>query len=189
MKPSECSRPKSGFALSITEGAKGPRDDRVDTFCQYTRSACLAPSRPPAAKPSANTTALTAPALVPVMPSKLSRFSSRRRSSTPQLKAPWLPPPWSARLTTFCSTTWLRSKPAAPTASSCFINVSWPVYQNGIGRLNVKGQRLSTGLAPRELDDFQGCWYHPTREGCAFPHSGQEFVGERVSALGDQMGR
>jgi len=37
-------------------------------------------------------------------------------------------------------------------------------------------------LARRKLDDFQDCWYHRTREGCAFPHSGQEILGERVSA-------
>src|SRR5687767_7361300 len=32
------------------------------------------------------------------MPSKPIRWSSSRRSSTPQVNAPWAPPPWSARL-------------------------------------------------------------------------------------------
>jgi len=64
-----------------------------DIFCQKFFKAFLAPSRPPSAEPSASTTALTAPALVAVMPSKASRPSSSRRSSTPQVNAPWLPPP------------------------------------------------------------------------------------------------
>src|SRR5690349_1371469 len=46
-----------------------------------------------------------APALVPLMPSMTSRPSSRRRSSTPQVKAPCVPPPWSAKLTARCSAT------------------------------------------------------------------------------------
>src|SRR5205085_3509779 len=41
------------------------------------------------------------PALVALMPSKAMPSSSRRRSSTPQVKAPWAPPPCRARLTVF----------------------------------------------------------------------------------------
>src|SRR3984957_12720878 len=42
-----------------------------------------------------------APALVALMPSNRRSFSSSRRSSTPQVKAPCAPPPWSARLMVF----------------------------------------------------------------------------------------
>src|SRR5215207_8197780 len=38
-----------------------------------------------------------APALVATMPSKSRRPSSSSRSMTPQVKAPWAPPPWRAR--------------------------------------------------------------------------------------------
>src|SRR5579871_5853822 len=40
-----------------------------------------------------------APALVALTPSMLTRGSSSNRSSTPQVKAPWAPPPCRARLT------------------------------------------------------------------------------------------
>src|ERR1700752_976219 len=40
-----------------------------------------------------------APAEVPEMPSKRSQFSSSKRSSTPQVKAPCAPPPCKARAT------------------------------------------------------------------------------------------
>jgi hypothetical protein len=43
-------------------------DVASDIFCQKRRNAFLAPSRPPATKPSASATALTAPALVAAMP-------------------------------------------------------------------------------------------------------------------------
>ena len=59
-----------------------------DIFFQNVCIIFLAPSRPPAASPSASKTALTPPALVAVMPSKPMRSSSSRRSSTPQVKAP-----------------------------------------------------------------------------------------------------
>ena len=70
-----------------------------DMRFQNRRSESLAASRPPIVNPCASTTALTAPALDAVMPSKEMRSSSSRRSSTPQVKAPWLPPPWRPRLT------------------------------------------------------------------------------------------
>src|SRR3954454_8867762 len=44
------------------------------------------------------TVAFMAPALVALMPSNSIVSSSRRRSSTPQVKAPCAPPPWRARL-------------------------------------------------------------------------------------------
>src|SRR5208337_47718 len=46
-------------------------------------------------------TALTAPALEPLTASKPISGSSSRRSSTPQVKAPNEPPPWSARESVF----------------------------------------------------------------------------------------
>src|SRR6478752_4930722 len=52
----------------------------------------------PRASPSASMTALTAPADAPDMPSIVSRPSSSRWSSTPQVNAPSAPPPCSARL-------------------------------------------------------------------------------------------
>src|SRR5277367_2066559 len=73
-----------------------------DIFFQKTLSNSFAADRPPKAKPSASRTALTEPALVAVIPSKVRRSSSSRRSSTPQVKALWLPPPWSAKLIVFC---------------------------------------------------------------------------------------
>src|SRR4029077_7775790 len=56
------------------------------------------------------------PAEVPEMPSTLSRSSLRRWSSTPQVKAPWAPPPCKARLTrlVFCAP---RASAAAPGSS------------------------------------------------------------------------
>ena len=76
-----------------------PCEDISDILFQNRRSISLAVSRPPTVKPCASTIALTAPALDAVIPSNARRLSSRRRSSTPQVKAPWLPPPCNARLT------------------------------------------------------------------------------------------
>src|SRR6476660_9022628 len=53
---------------------------------------------PPRASPSASMIALTAPADAPEMPSIVSRPSSSRWSSTPQVNAPSAPPPCKARL-------------------------------------------------------------------------------------------
>ena len=72
-----------------------------DSHRQKCASALFAPSRPPTIKPCASTTALIEPALVAEMPSTVSWSSSRKRSSTPQVKAPWLPPPCNAKLTAF----------------------------------------------------------------------------------------
>ena len=65
---------------------------------QKSASRLRASSGPPRASPSASITALMAPADAPEMPSISSRPSSSRWSSTPQVKAPWAPPPCSARL-------------------------------------------------------------------------------------------
>ena len=48
---------------------------------------------------TAGSTSADAPALVPLMPVTSSRPSSRKASSTPQVKAPCAPPPCSARVT------------------------------------------------------------------------------------------
>ena len=56
-----------------------------------------APSRPPSTNPHASNTALTAPALAPLMVSSSMVVSSKSRSRTPHVKAPNEPPPCSAR--------------------------------------------------------------------------------------------
>ena len=56
-----------------------------------------APSRPPWTRPQASSTALTAPALAPLMVSKSKVSCSSRRSRTPQVKAENEPPPCRAR--------------------------------------------------------------------------------------------
>ena len=76
-------------------------DTKSDILVQKACKCFFAPSRPPDANPSASTTALMLPAPVAVIPSKVRRSSSSKRSSTPQVKALWLPPPCSARLIAF----------------------------------------------------------------------------------------
>src|SRR5262245_16071135 len=76
-------------------------DTISDILVQKVSKCVFAVVRPPDASPSASTTALMLPAPVAVIPSKVSRSSSSKRSSTPQVKAPWLPPPCSARLIAF----------------------------------------------------------------------------------------
>src|SRR5579883_1628200 len=67
---------------------------------QKRSSAARAPAAPPLWKPCARMAPFIAPALAPLIPSISTRSSSSRRSSTPQVKAPCVPPPWSARLMT-----------------------------------------------------------------------------------------
>ena len=69
------------------------------TWASATRapSAGSVPSSSALAQPCASATALTAPALVPLMASKCRRPSASSVSSTPQVKAPWAPPPCRAR--------------------------------------------------------------------------------------------
>src|SRR5262245_43590646 len=88
---------------SYHEGCKTPHLAACATRCQKSASARIAPSRPPTVRPWASTTAFMAPALVALMPSISNRGSFRRRSRTPQVKAPWAPPPCSARLATLVS--------------------------------------------------------------------------------------
>jgi hypothetical protein len=61
------------------------------------RQAFAPPSRPPLSQPSASSTALRAPALLPLTPSKWMLGSANSASSTPQVNAPWAPPPCRAR--------------------------------------------------------------------------------------------
>ena len=68
------------------------------TLVQKRVSASRAPSRPPVISPCARQSAFIAPALVPLTPSNSNWPSSSSASSTPQVKAPWAPPPCRARL-------------------------------------------------------------------------------------------
>ena len=97
-KPGEFSSPKSEFFPPIKGGLNGPRDQRSDTLCQYARNACLALSRPPAAKPSASTTALAAPGACSRDTLDIEGLFFKQAIEHTPAKAPWLPPPWSARL-------------------------------------------------------------------------------------------
>ena len=79
--------------------------ERARRGCQMPASCSRAPSRGSLARaprrvaqPLASATALTAPALVPLRPSRPMRPSASRASSTPQVNAPWEPPPCRARL-------------------------------------------------------------------------------------------
>ena len=71
------------------------------TLRQKSCRAFLAPSTLPLAHPEASTAALIAPALVPLIARMSSLGSSNRRSSTPQVKAPWEPPPCKANVMGF----------------------------------------------------------------------------------------
>src|SRR3984957_13610280 len=104
--------PSSGVkdnSRSITVRCKAGRLPLEEAARQKSASRFCASSRPPRVRPSASITAFPAPADVPEMPSMASRSSLRSCSSTPQVKAPWAPPPCSARLmrfgfgTAFCS--------------------------------------------------------------------------------------
>ena len=89
-------------------------------------------------RPQARTVALIAPALVALMPSNAMRFSSSRRSSTPQAKAPCAPPPWSARLTSLTPDALpartiragLRSPPPVPSSGELFIEMSIVAFRS-----------------------------------------------------------
>src|SRR5271165_1160629 len=86
---------------SISSGPRcnGLKRAASETRRQNVSSAARAPAAPPFAKPSTSTAAFMAPADVPEMPSISSHGSSSRRSSTPQVNAPWEPPPCRARST------------------------------------------------------------------------------------------
>src|SRR6185369_578670 len=91
---SSVQRPRS---TSSGPRRRGLKRAASDTRRQKFSSAVRAPAAPPFAWPSTSTAAFIAPADVPEMPSIRSHGSSRRRSSTPQVKAPWEPPPCRAR--------------------------------------------------------------------------------------------
>src|SRR3984957_5731777 len=96
--------PSSGVkdnSRSITVRCKAGRLPLEEAARQNSASRFSASSRPPRVRPSASITAFTAPADVPEMPSMASRSSLKSCSSTPQVKAPWAPPPCSARLMRF----------------------------------------------------------------------------------------
>ncbi len=93
---SSVQRPDSSASGPRCSGLKRPASD---TAFQKPSSAALAPSTPPCSQPLAITAAFIAPAEVPEMPSIFSQGSSISRSSTPQVKAPWAPPPCRARST------------------------------------------------------------------------------------------
>jgi hypothetical protein len=98
-----------------------------ETRRQKASSASRAPARPPAAKPEASTAAFIAPAEVPEIASMSSQVSSSRRSSTPQVKAPWLPPPCSARSTSRGS--------RAPAAARGFLAMVTHAFAGDAGRV------------------------------------------------------
>ena len=85
-----------------------------------------------------------APALAPVIASMASRPSSRMASSTPQVKAPWAPPPCSASETAFSAL-----GPARPGKAPA--GVGLPVLASGhcSGPAAVHGQVGAGDLACR----------------------------------------
>src|SRR5262249_16856899 len=87
-----------GNSRSTTPRCRFPRWPSTLTARQKSARRWRASSGPPRVSPSASMTALTAPADAPEMPSIPIRPSSSSWSSTPQVKAPWAPPPCSARL-------------------------------------------------------------------------------------------
>src|SRR5262245_9295534 len=70
----------------------------ASTASQTARNVSCALALPPAASPEASATALTAPALVPLIQPNSTFSFWRSWSSTPQVKAPCAPPPCRARL-------------------------------------------------------------------------------------------
>ena len=119
----DCQRPDGHWAFELEADATIPAEyvllrhylaepvNAESTFVATARLATLI---------TAITAAFIAPAEVPEMPSKLSQGSSSRRSSTPQVNAPWAPPPCSARSTR----TGLRSGPPFAVSGSCYIATS-----------------------------------------------------------------
>ena len=85
---------------------------------------------------TAATAALIAPALVPLSPSSDTRPSSSSLSSTPQVKAPWAPPPCRARLMTLVVATGARAA-AEPLA--------------GLERFDLAPLSFGTGTSPQTL--------------------------------------
>src|ERR1700757_75477 len=97
--PERSAAPK---ATELPAGEKPPssiserNEASVTIRFQNCDSRARARSRPPSARPEASSTALTLPALAPLMASKAQTGSSNSRSSTPQVKAANEPPPCKA---------------------------------------------------------------------------------------------
>src|SRR5829696_5239793 len=104
--PSALQKPMNWSKSERCTGDSTP--SRLTRF-QNLRSCPRAPSGPPSRQPSTRTTAFIEPALAPVIASIASRPSSISWSSTPQVKAPCAPPPWSASEIVF-----LAFGPASP---------------------------------------------------------------------------
>src|SRR5260370_22755578 len=83
---------------SVTVRSRSDKWPLVLTARQRAARRLRASCGPPRVKPSASTTALMAPADAPDMPSFLMPGSASSLCTTPQLQAPWAPPPCSARL-------------------------------------------------------------------------------------------
>src|SRR5262249_13859814 len=143
-----------------------------ETRFQKASSAARAPSGPPAANPATSTAPFIAPAEVPDMPSMRSQDSSRSRSSTPQVKAPWDPPPCSARSTS----TELRSD----LGSFAMI----PRIQRAIGTAggaaltSRRELRIRTNFFPAEPRHIQ-CGQENQREDCPDQQSSHDGEGHR----------
>ena len=82
---------------SIGERCSGLNAAARDTPRQNLSRAARAPSARPRSHPSTKTAAFMAPAEVPEIAAMWSQSSSSNRSSTPQVNAPWEPPPCRAR--------------------------------------------------------------------------------------------
>src|SRR5271165_1411756 len=97
--PERSAEPK---ATELPAGEKPPSSisERKDASFTIRFQNCAsrerARSRPPSASPEASSTALTLPALAPLIASNAQAGSSRSRSSTPQVKAANEPPPCNA---------------------------------------------------------------------------------------------
>src|SRR6186713_1256863 len=105
-----------------------------------------ASSGPPRARPSANMMALTAPADAPEIPSIVSRPSSRRWSSTPQVNAPSAPPPCSARLMRLPAFGFSDLPPPNARARSsiiAFVSLRHPAAVNRVGGAGDRRRRIA----------------------------------------------
>ena len=92
------SRGTNGNRRSTTPRCRSGRWPSTLTARQKSASRWRASSGPPRASPSASMIAFTAPAEAPEIPSISRRPSSSNWSRTPQVNAPWAPPPCSPRL-------------------------------------------------------------------------------------------
>src|SRR5207302_2066893 len=97
--PNRCAGPN---ATELPAGENPPtsiserNDASLVIRVQNRRKRDCAALRPPSTSPQASSTALTDPALAPLMASRSQSGSSKSRSRTPQVKAPNEPPPCKA---------------------------------------------------------------------------------------------